>query len=700
MEYVTFKKAVPIWEKGKEKEKNYNLIFQETVKKGSFKIRITGSSVYSLFVNGAFLATGPARTAHGFYRVDEHRLNLPLEENTIEIKIEAANVHSFYRINTPAFLCCEILDKNENVIKATGSDFAAYKDPYRVQKTSRYSFQRTFNEVYDFTRPANNSPVLLSPTEPKTFISRGVYYEDYAPAFPSKIILRGNVTDEGKCIRPCKNRCLVGVPNVIDGFEVNELEANPADEVGRLSFEITSKSHEQAETVRIPKNEYAVYAFPHIVTGLLSFEITCENDCTLYLAMDEILEDGFVNYMRLSCINLSEWRLKKGSYKITTAEPYTFMYLNLIAKGGSVTVHNLKVHTVCFPKIKRDKPLHDADLEQIYQAAIETFRQNATDVYTDCPSRERAGWLCDSFFTSRVEYALTEKTTVETCFLENFLLPDSFEKLPHGMLPMCYPADFIAGEFIPNWAMFYALELEEYCFSRNGDKALIEKAKDKMYALLSYFKRFENKQGLLVNLESWIFVEWSDCNDYVQDLNFPTNMLYARTKQAIGHLYNDKKLIREAKALHENIRNLSYFNGFFHDRAVWNQDKTKLEVTDEITETCQYYAYFCGTATPLSHPDLWKTLVLDFGPERKTAKKLENIGFSNAFIGNYLRLELLEIYDESERLIQNIKDYFGFMAKRTGTLWEHDCDRHSLDHGFASHVIIWLDKEREKGNIK
>ena len=66
MDYVTFKKAVPVWEKGKEKEKNYNLIFKETVKKGNFKIRMTASSVYSLFVNGAFLATGPARTAHGF----------------------------------------------------------------------------------------------------------------------------------------------------------------------------------------------------------------------------------------------------------------------------------------------------------------------------------------------------------------------------------------------------------------------------------------------------------------------------------------------------------------------------------------------------------------------------------------------------------------------------------------------------------
>ena len=30
------------------------------------------------------------------------------------------------------------------------------------------------------------------------------------------------------------------------------------------------------------------------------------------------------------------------------------------------------------------------------------------------------------------------------------------------MLPMCYPADHYDGNFIPNWAMWFVLELEEY----------------------------------------------------------------------------------------------------------------------------------------------------------------------------------------------------------------------------------------------
>ena len=69
----------------------------------------------------------------------------------------------------------------------------------------------------------------------------------------------------------------------------------------------------------------------------------------------------------------------------------------------------------------------DEKLQIIIDAAIETYRQNAVDLFTDCPSRERAGWLCDSFFLARTEYALTGKNTIEESFLENLM--DDFLKL-------------------------------------------------------------------------------------------------------------------------------------------------------------------------------------------------------------------------------------------------------------------------------
>ena len=45
-----------------------------------------------------------------------------------------------------------------------------------------------------------------------------------------------------------------------------------------------------------------------------------------------------------------------------------------------------------------------------------------------------------------------------------------------------------------------------------------------------------------------------------------------------------------------------------------------------------------------------------------------------------------------EKLYSEIRGYFSYMAERTGTLWEHISDKASMNHGFASHVIYWMDK--------
>ena len=118
----------------------------------------------------------------------------------------------------------------------------------------------------------------------------------------------------------------------------------------------------------------------------------------------------------------------------------------------------------------------------------------------------------------------------------------------------------------------------------------------------------------------------------------------------------------------------------------------KLVLSGERTESCQYYAFFCDVATPESHPDLWNTLVYEFGYDRKEKGLYPEIWPANAFIGNYLRLDLLNRYDFKKELYDNIKGYFTYMADQTGTLWEHDGSGASCNHGFASHVIYWMNE--------
>ena len=213
--------------------------------------------------------------------------------------------------------------------------------------------------------------------------------------------------------------------------------------------------------------------------------------------------------------------------------------------------------------------------------------------------------------------------------------------------------------------------------------------KEKLYALLDYFRGLENERGLLCHLKGWVFVEWSRCNSLTQDINYPTNMLYCAFKEALCDLYGDESLRDEASKLKKVIRDEARIGMFFCDNAVKGDDGS-YSLSGELTETCQYYAFFFDIATPESHPNLWKTLVNDFGYKRVESGLYPEIWPANSFIGNYLRLDLLKRYGLDRELYDNIKGYFSYMAETTGTLWEHTATSASCNHGFASHVIYWM----------
>ena len=185
-------------------------------------------------------------------------------------------------------------------------------------------------------------------------------------------------------------------------------------------------------------------------------------------------------------------------------------------------------------------------------------------------------------------------------------------------------------------------------------------------------------------------MEWSRANDpdLVKGVNFPTNMLYARMLLAVGKLYENTENIQKAKKLCETIRKRSIRGVFFTDQE--HRGRSGWENTGESTEACQYYAFFTGIATKEEDGRLWEILVKEFGPQRRERGLYPEIAGANAFIGNYLRVELLYESGLYEAVLQNIKDYFLPMAEKTGTLWEHEKPTGSCNHGFASYVIYWL----------
>lgn len=702
MKQYSFIKAVPVWEKGTEEDMNRWLIFKcRASKADSIRLCLTGSCFYSVYVDGEFRAFGPARCAHGYYRVDELDLTDCADgDSVIAIVIAGYNCNSFYAIDQPSFLTAELICDGE-VTAATGANgFTCNVMTSHEQKAQRYSWQRAFSEVYNFNADPKASLAALDEysieterTDDKKYIERGCAYEHYEIRPAARIVRRGKIAfgDYGQDV--VFSRHLKDISPVFKGYPISALRTNVLMYTRNIDTLTSEATNEKASSVVIPGFSYAIAEFDRDTTGKVAFDVSCKTPVTVLTTFDETLTDknGFpdVDFRRMGATNAMIFRLNKGSYSLSTFEPYTYKYLKFHVIGGEAEISN--IHAVYFGADNTEKQFvgDDDELKLIYDAAVETYRQNTFTIFMDCPSRERAGWLCDSFFTARVERLLTGKSEIEHNFLENFLLPDGFKALPDGMLSMCYPADCYNGNFIPNWAMWYVLELDEY-FDRTYDRAFVDTAKPAIYKLIEYLSRFEDEFGLLEKLDNWVFIDWSESNKLTQDVNFPTNMLYSRMLSAVGKLYGDMDAAEKAVRINAVVNEMSYIGPFYCDNAV--RVNGKLTLSGKCTESCQNYAFFCGTATPESRPELFRILIEDFGPQRSKTGKWPEVYPANAFIGNYIRLEFLSQLNEREKLLENIRGFFLPMAQRTGTLWENNDVTGSLCHGFASHVLIWLDK--------
>ena len=170
----------------------------------------------------------------------------------------------------------------------------------------------------------------------------------------------------------------------------------------------------------------------------------------------------------------------------------------------------------------------------------------------------------------------------------------------------------------------------------------------------------------------------------VQDVNYPSNMVYAEMLDVVGRLYGDETLARQAEEVRQTIRRQAYDGRFFCDNAVRRDGK--LELSGKHTEVCQYYAFFLRTATPETYPELWRTLRDEFGPVRHTTNPYPDVPFANAFVGNYLRLEILSRAGLAEQILRETVAEYTKMAEQTGTLWENMSTVASCNHGFASHI--------------
>ncbi len=686
-----FGQAKPIWPRTEVHQMNSFAVFEAKGVAGeAAQILIAASGFYRLYFNERFIAFGPARTAKGYARVDRIPVPANLVQKENDIRIEAVNYDcvSLSLVKQQGFLTVEVLDKDHHVLAFTGRDFSGFLSERKLRYVERYSAQRQFGEVWDerAEEHAEKAAELAVGHVTPVWLERSAPYPDYHMVSLNCGIRSGYLEeDTGREIR--LNRYSFDP----EGFEEEKIPYKP--------FRWIQRYRQVATGVDVPlpfvlkAGEFLVFDLKKVQTGFTCLTLHALEECDAVLAFSEYCRGDEFEFTDINCQNVIEYLLPGGkTFEEQSFEPYTLRFAILALKSGSLSVESFGVRT--YERNMKNAFLPktgNATADAICEAAARTFAHNAVDIFTDCPSRERAGWLCDSYFTGKAEYYFFGKTAVEDDFLENYRLYCADGSYPAGILPMCYPSEPHCGghtdprgghEFIPQWNLWYILECEEYLLERSP-KTDREKFRESIYGILGFMSRYENTDGLLEDVVGWNFVEWSEANKWVKDVSYPTNMLYSRALEAAYRLYGDRDAMEKAEALRNKICKLAFDGEVFCDHAV-RRDGVPVN-QPHISEACQYYAILYG-GVDLNAPRYAKLKAHVLNGFADFCRKDCQFVHVNAFIGLYLRMEVLRKLKEYRLIMNELGDFFGGMVEGTGTLWEYRQHKGSYDHGFASYI--------------
>ena len=479
-----FEKATPIWMKNKRESINYQAGFRcdfNAEAEGECTLRITGATLYRIFINGEFVGYGPARAGDGYIRYDEITLNVNKGLNKLAVEVAGYNCPSFYTMKIASFLCAEIY-KNGEVVAYTGRDFKGFGlEKMRNMYCHRYSYQRAYGEVWNFDNNSDLYNWTLAdnlPFEPLSechvdaeFICRALPMPKFNIDDSTKAIEEGKIIhgDSEKLRLP---RYIADISNYSAGFSMSTY-SNPASELYG-EFVPDGKPDEASDEFTVSSGRYVMFEANTDNTGFIMDEIIAEEDSSVYLYFTECYYKNSIIFDSIDGqINIVKYNLKKSDkpYKLESFEAYTYKYIGIAVLKGKVKAKKPKLREYSYPIYENTSFTSDnEDLNGIFKAAVNTFRQNTLDVFMDCPSRERAGWLCDSYFTAHSERMFAGNSRVEKEFLNNFTMAKEFPNMSIGMLPHNYPSTLRANEadYIPQWAMWYFAELFEHVTKRGG----------------------------------------------------------------------------------------------------------------------------------------------------------------------------------------------------------------------------------------
>ncbi len=463
----------------------------------SILLRITADSCYRLSINGKEAGFGPIRGSAALQYFDTREIAGLLQRGRNEIKVL---VHSPVRENFTAVTRFPALLAEAPGLFRTDETWQVSLCPEFRRDVPVYTMQIGFMEMCDLRKRREREylPAAALP-EPLPF-----------GALTPRDIPAPEITE----CRPEKLTAMAALP------------AGDAPELSRLAEFL---NHEQWTALNpedfngkiLPSGNSTalVWDFGKVLNGRIQLEVNAPAGTVVDVVYGETpyREDGRLraafpgDFYRFT----DRYVLDAGYNRIgTTLFERGFKFAEFIFRNAADTIEviGIRAENRVYPfRQKCFFRCSDERLNRIYQQCAETLRACTTDVFTDCPWRERAFWINDLLVENRTSLALFGAEPVHARALR---LAFSQQR-PDGSVPSLCPMPKHENFVFPATGLFLVLMLMDY-YRYGGDSETVGELLPKAEHLLEHFNTLLDDEGLIgITPGIWNFIDWSfELNGY------------------------------------------------------------------------------------------------------------------------------------------------------------------------------------------
>ena len=182
----------------------------------------------------------------------------------------------------------------------------------------------------------------------------------------------------------------------------------------------------------------------------------------------------------------------------------TWRYLDLDIETAAdpLTIESLTANFTAYPFAARATfRSDDEDLQRIWEISWRTARLDAHETYMDTPYWEQLQYIGDTRIQALISYAVAGDDRLARQAIVAF----DESRIPEGPTQSRYPTS--QPQMIPTFSLLWIGMLHDYWMYR-PDPAPVRDALPGTRAVLEWFHRHEQPDGLLAKLPWWSFVDW------------------------------------------------------------------------------------------------------------------------------------------------------------------------------------------------